>query len=320
MRIGLLGALEVFDDDGNEITIAGAKLRALLAILALRVGHVVAAEHLIDALWGEDPPTAVRNGLQGLASKLRRALGAADLVVMRGDGYILDLPPNAVDVEQFEQRAAEGRAFAATGELQRAVEVLAEADSLWRGEPLAEFAYDDFSASTITRLSESRLALLEERLDLELQLGRHQRAVVQLEQLVADHPLREGLRGLLMLALYRAGRQADALRLFQEARLLLREELGLEPGPELRRLESAILVHDPSLDSPVAPASGDAVAVGVASHPGIPEPLTPLVGRDAELRDLQALFVEQRFVTLVGPGGVGKTRLAVEVGRAAAAG
>jgi predicted ATPase/DNA-binding SARP family transcriptional activator len=320
MRIGLLGALEVFDDDGNEITIAGAKLRALLAILALRVGHVVAAEHLIDALWGEDPPTAVRNGLQGLASKLRRALGAADLVVRRGDGYILDLPPDAVDVEQFEQRAAEGQAFAATGELQRAVEVLAEADSLWRGDPLAEFAYDDFSASTITRLSESRLALLEERLDLELQLGRHQRAVVQLEQLVANHPLREGLRGLLMLALYRAGRQADALRLFQEARLLLREELGLEPGPELRRLESAILVHDPSLDSPVAPASGDAVAVGVASHPGIPEPLTPLVGRDAELRDLRALFVEQRFVTLVGPGGVGKTRLAVEVGRAAAAG
>ena len=164
------------------------------------------------------------------------------------------------------------------------------------------------------------MTLLEERLELELRLGRHQRAVVQLEELVAAHPLRERLRGLAMLALYRAGRQADALRLFQEGRLLLREELGLEPGPELRRLESAILVHDPSLDSPVTAAVGDAVAVGVASHPGIPEPLTPLVGRDAELRDLQALFVEQRFVTLVGPGGVGKTRLAVEVGRAAAAG
>ncbi len=122
MRIGLLGALEVFDDDGNEITIAGAKLRALLAVLALHVGRVVAAEHLIDALWGEDPPAAVRNGLQGLASKLRRALGAADLVVMRGDGYVLDLPADAVDVERFEQRAADGRALAATGELERAVE------------------------------------------------------------------------------------------------------------------------------------------------------------------------------------------------------
>ena len=300
--------------------IAGAKLRALLAVLALHVGRVVAAEQLVDALWGEDPPAAVRNGLQGLASKLRRALGSADLVVMRGDGYVLDLPPDAIDVERFERRAADGRALAATGELERAVEVLAEADSLWRGDPLAEFAYDDFAASAITRLSESRLALLEERLDLELQLGRHQRAVVQLEQLVADHPLREGLRGLLMLALYRAGRQADALRVFQEGRRLLVEELGLEPGPELRRLESAILAQDPSLTLPTGSAPASADAGGAGSHPMIPEALTPLVGRDAELRELRELFAEQRFVTLVGPGGVGKTRLALEVGRAAADG
>src|SRR3954449_12621853 len=120
MHIGLLGALEVFDDDGNEVTVAGAKLRALLAVLALHVGRVVSVEHLVDALWGEDPPTAVRNGLQGLASKLRRALGSSNLVVMRSEGYVLDLPPAAVDVEQFEQRAADGRALAATGELQRA--------------------------------------------------------------------------------------------------------------------------------------------------------------------------------------------------------
>jgi predicted ATPase/DNA-binding SARP family transcriptional activator len=318
MRIGLLGALEVFDDDGNEVTIAGAKPRALLAVLALHVGRVISVEHLIDALWGEDPPTAVRNGLQGLASKLRRALGSSNLVVMRSEGYVLDLPPEAVDVEQFEQRAADGRALVAVGELERAVDVLAEADSLWRGDPLAEFAYDDFAAAAITRLSESRLALLEERLDLELQLGRHQRAVVQLEQLVAAHPLREGFRGLLMVALYRAGRQADALRLFQEGRHLLVEELGLEPGPALRRLESAILAQDPSLTLPATPEPVD--AGGAGSHPGIPEALTPLLGRDAELRELRELFAEQRFVTLVGPGGVGKTRLAVEVGRAAAGG
>src|SRR3954447_22572129 len=111
MHIGLLGALEVFDDDGNEITLAGAKLRALLAVLALHVGRVVSAEHLVDALWGDDPPAAVRNGLQGLASKLRRALGSSDLVVMRGDGYVLDLPPEAIDVGRFEQLAAEGRAM-----------------------------------------------------------------------------------------------------------------------------------------------------------------------------------------------------------------
>ena len=316
MRIGLLGALEVFDDDGNEITVAGAKLRALLAVLALHVGRVVSAEHLVDALWGEDPPAAVRNGLQGLASKLRRALGSSDLVVMRSEGYVLDLPPDVVDVERFERRAADGRALAVIGELERAVDVLAEADSLWRGEPLAEFAYDDFAVPAIARLSESRLALLEERLDLELRLGRHQRAVVQLEQLVADHPLREGLRGLLMLALYRAGRQADALRVFQDGRRLLVEELGLEPGPALRRLESAILAQDPSLTLPAASAS----PVGAGSHPMIPEALTPLIGRDAELRELRELFAEQRFVTLVGPGGVGKTRLALEVGRAAAVG
>src|SRR4051794_7417943 len=138
MRIGLLGALEVFDDDGAEITVAGAKLRALLAVLALHVGRVVSAEQLVDALWGEDPPAAVRNGLQGLASKLRRALGSSDLVAMRGEGYVLELPADAVDVEQFARRAADGRALAATGELERAVEVLTAADSLWRGEPLAE--------------------------------------------------------------------------------------------------------------------------------------------------------------------------------------
>jgi predicted ATPase/DNA-binding SARP family transcriptional activator len=320
MRIGLLGALEVFDDDGNEVVVAGAKLRAMLAVLALQVGRVVSSEHLVDVLWGEDPPVAVRNGLQGLASKLRRAMGSADRIVMRGEGYVLAVPPQTVDVEQFEQRAADGRALAAVGELERAVEVFVEADSLWRGDPLAEFAYDDFAVSAITRLSELRLALLEERLDLELRLGGHQRAVVQLEQLVAAHPLREGLRGLLMVALYRAGRQADALRVFQEGRRLLAEELGLQPGPELRRLESAILAQDPSLTFTAVSAAPSVDAGAAASLPEIPEALTPLVGRDAELRELRELFADHRFVTLVGPGGVGKTRLAVEVGRAAAAG
>jgi predicted ATPase/DNA-binding SARP family transcriptional activator len=318
MRIGLLGQLELHDDQGNEITIAGAKLRALLAILALHAGRVVAAEQLIDALWGEEPPAAVRNGLQGLASKLRRALGASDLVVMRGDGYALDLPPEAIDVGRFEQLAADGRGRAAAGDLETAVDLLAEADALWRGDPLADFAYDDFAAPAIARLSESRLALLEERLDLELRLGLHQRAVVQLEELVAAHPLREGFRGLLMLALYRSGRQADALRAFQEGRHLLGEELGLEPGPELRRLEAAILAHDPDLSPPAAPAPSS--PTGGEPRPGIPEALTPLVGRDAELQELRALFAEHRFVTLVGPGGVGKTRLALEVGRSAAEG
>jgi len=151
MHIGLLGALEVLDDDGNELDIAGAKLRALLAILALHPGRVVSSEQLVDALWGEQPPAGVRNGLQGLASKLRRSLGSADLVVGRGDGYVLDLPAGAIDVGRFEQLAADGRALAAAGAAEAAVGVLAAADSLWRGEALAEFAYDDFAVAAIAR-------------------------------------------------------------------------------------------------------------------------------------------------------------------------
>ena len=314
MEVGLLGGLEVFDGQGRAVEVAGAKQRGLLAVLALQAGRVVPTEQLIDALWGEDPPAAVRNGLQGLASKLRRTLGSAELVAMRGDGYALDLPAEAIDVHRYEQLVAEGRTAAAAGDLEGAVDLLTQADGLWRGEPLADFAYDDFAVAPIARLSELRVAAIEERLDLELQLGRHLGAVVQLEQLVAAHPLRERLRGLLMIALYRAGRQADALRVFQEGRHLLGEELGLEPGHELRRLEAAILAQDRSLDAPVV---GDApVVAGAEPRSTIPESLTPLVGREEELRDLTRLLAAHRLVTLVGPGGVGKTRLALEVARA----
>ncbi len=311
MRIGVLGGLEVLDDHDQDVVVAGAKLRALLAVLALQVGRVVPTEQLVDALWGEEPPAAVRNGLQGLASKLRRTLGSADLVTMRGDGYALELPADAIDVHRYEQLVSAGQARAAEGDLSRAVDLLAEADALWRGDPLADFTYEDFAAAAITRLSELRLAVIEERLDLELQLGRHQGAIVPLEELVTAHPLRERLRGLLMIALYRAGRQADALRVFQEGRNILGEELGLEPGHELRRLESAILAQDRSLDAPAL----DTPAPRVESRSTIPESLTPLVGRDEELRDLTRLVADHRLVTLVGPGGVGKTRLALEVAR-----
>src|SRR3954453_24055783 len=275
MRIGLLGELEVSDADGHAVTLAGPKLRALLAILAVHVGRVVAAEQLIEALWGENPPTEVRNGLQGLVSKLRRAMGSPDLVVMRGDGYALQLTPDDVDVGRFEQQVAEGRRLAATGALGPAAALLAEAEAIWRGDPLADFTYEDFPDGTIARLSELTLAVAEERLDIELRLGRHQQAVLELEQLVAAHPLREGLRGLLMSALYRAGRQADALRTFQSGRELLGEELGLEPGPELRRLESPILAHDPTLAAPQAAAVPRPSPRQPSS--GIPEALTPLV-------------------------------------------
>src|SRR6478736_991485 len=154
MRVGLLGTLEVLDDGGGETTIAGAKLRSLLAVLALHVGRVVPTEQLVHALWGDEPPAASRNGLQGLASKLRRTLGAVDLVTMRGGGYALELPADAIDVHRYEQMVAAGQKAAAGGDLIGAVALLAEADSLWRGDPLADFAYEDFAAAAIARLSE----------------------------------------------------------------------------------------------------------------------------------------------------------------------
>ncbi|HEY3485362.1 MAG TPA: BTAD domain-containing putative transcriptional regulator, partial [Ilumatobacteraceae bacterium] len=315
MRVGLLGELVVVDDHERDVPVAGAKLRALVALLALHVGRVVPAEQLVDALWGDDPPAAVRNSLQGLVSKLRRVLGAADLVTMRGGGYALELPAEAVDVRRLEQLVSDGRAAASDGDLDRAITLFTEADALWRGDPLADFTYEEFAAATITRLSELGLAMFEERLDIELRLGRHHGAIAQLEPLVAAHPLRERLRWLLMLALYRAGRQADALRAFQEGRRILADELGLEPGHDLRELEAAILAQDRSLD-----LSGEAVprVAGPPQHRAhLPASLTPLVGRDAELRELTQLVSQHRLVTLVGPGGVGKTRLALEVGRAA---
>src|SRR4051794_16082386 len=181
MRVGLLGGLEVLDDDEQDVAVTGAKLRSLLALLALNAGRVVPTEQIIDALWGEDPPAAVRNGLQGLASKLRRALGSSEVVAMRGGGYALELPPEAIDVNRYEQLVAVGEAAATDGDPSRAVARLTEADALWRGEPLADFTYEEFAAAAIARLSERRLAVIEERLDLELALGRHLGAIVQLE-------------------------------------------------------------------------------------------------------------------------------------------
>ncbi len=317
MRVGLLGELEVLDDDEQPVAVAGAKLRALLAMLSMHVGRVVPTEQIVDALWGETPPAAVRNGLQGLASKLRRALGSPDLVAMRGGGYALELAPEAIDVHRYEQLVAAGQQAAFDGDRSAAVQLLAEADALWRGDALADFTYEEFASAAITRLSELRLAVIEERIDLDLALGRHQGVIVQLEAVVAAHPLRERLRGLLMLALYRAGRQADALRVFQDGRRILGDELGLEPSHELRQLESAILAQDRSLDAPEV-EGGDAIAAP-ERRSIIPEALTPLIGRDAELSELTQVLAHHRFVTLVGPGGVGKTRLALEVARAASA-
>ena len=313
VRVGLLGELEVVDDEGREVVVTGAKQRGLLAVLALQIGCPVSPEQLVEALWGEHPPAAVRNGLQGLVSKLRRALGVAEVVTMHPGGYVLELPRESVDVHRYERLVAAGSAAAVERRSAAAFGLLREAESLWRGEALADFAYEDFAAPAIARLSELRRSAVEEQLSAELDLGGHNRVIGDLEACVASQPLRERPRELLMVALYRAGRQADSLRLYQEGRATLAEELGLEPGPELRRLEAAVLAQDPSLDPPTPDDTG---ASGWSGHTGIPASLTPLVGRDREVRELDRLLGDQRLVTLVGPGGVGKTRLALEVARA----
>src|SRR5436190_9266440 len=162
MQIGLLGELEVRDEHGRDIPVAGAKQRSLLAVLALHVGRVVPTDQIIDALWGGEPPDGVRNGLQGLVSKLRRTLGSTDVVAMRGGGYVLDLPRESIDVHRFERLVTDGRASANHGELEQAVRLLAEAGELWRGDPLVDFTYEDFAAGTIAGLAEQRVAAIEE--------------------------------------------------------------------------------------------------------------------------------------------------------------
>ena len=305
-------------EGGAPLPVPGAKLRALLAMLALDSGRVVPTDRLIDGLWRDDPPGGVANSLQRLVSKLRKALGDGDAVAMRPPGYVLAVEADDVDVHRFDRLVAEARDLAAGGEPEPALARFAAAEGLWRGPALADFAYDEFAQPHIARLQEARLSVIEDRVDVELALARHRRLAGDLEVLVADHPTRERLRGQLMLALYRSGRQSDALRVFQEGRAALAEELGLDPGPELRDLETAILRQDPALAAPPAPGAPQPPAAE-PEQPGGRTNLRPaptrLVGREGELGEIAGLLAGSRLVTLVGPGGAGKTRLAVEAGR-----
>ena len=234
MEVRVLGPLEVVVD-GRSLRLPGAKPRALLATLALAAGEAVSAERLIDELWGDDPPETAANALQVHVSQLRRALGA-DAVRRRPPGYELAVPPEAVDLVRFERLLETARA----AEPERAAGVLREALALWRGDPEVDRP----------RLEELRLAALEDRIEADLALGRHGELVPELESLVAQHPLRERLRGQLMLALYRAGRQADALDAYRATRVELVEQLGIEPSPALQQLERRILAQAPELDAP----------------------------------------------------------------------
>ena len=231
----LLGSLEVVNERG-PIQLGGQKQRALLALLVLDAGRVVSVDRLLDALWGEQPPKTAHTSLHNLVSQLRRLLGA-DVVVTQAPGYVLRVGEGDVDLRRFERLAAQ--AHEAEGEPR--ARLLREALSLWRGPPLADFSFEPFAQSEIGRLAELRLATLEARIDADLAAGRHASLVGELETLVAANPLRERPRAQLMLALYRSGRQAEALEAYSDARTTLVDDLGIEPSPELQRLHASIL-------------------------------------------------------------------------------
>jgi predicted ATPase/DNA-binding SARP family transcriptional activator len=305
-QFSLLGPLSV-SCDGEPIALGGQKRRALLAALLLDANHVVSRDRLIDALWGEDPPDTARNTIQVYISQLRKLLPDGALETAP-PGYRLAVQNESVDLFEFVRLSQEGRTALARGDAAGAAEGLRAALALWRGPPLADLAWEPFAHAEIARLEELRLAALEDRIEADLALGRHGQLVGELERLVAEQPLRERLRGQLILALYRAGRQADALAVYQRARKTLVDELGLEPSESLRKLERAILAHDPSLNAPHARPT---------PQRRVPTPPTPLLGREHELAALADLVRrdEVRLLTLTGIGGIGKTRLALELAR-----
>ena len=256
MEFRVLGPLEVVEE-GQPVALGGARQRALLAILLTRANEVVSTDRLIDELWGEQPPKAAGNTVQYYVSQLRKALGS-DRIVTRPPGYLIRVAPGEIDLERFEALVESGGA----GELREALR-------LWRGQALADFADEPFAQPEIIRLEELRLAALEKRIDADLAVGRDAELVGELEALIAEHPLRERLRQQLMLALYRSGRQADALEAYQSARRTLLDQLGLEPSPALQDLERAILRQDRSL-APVPEPAAPGRSILVAAREGQP--------------------------------------------------
>jgi predicted ATPase/DNA-binding SARP family transcriptional activator len=290
----VLGPLEVLGEDGS-LPLGGAKQRALLALLLLNANRVVARERLVDELWPDDPPETAVATVQVYVSRLRKLLPEGT-VLTRAPGYLLAVEPESIDLRQFEMLLAEARG----AEPERASKLLREALALWRGRALAEFV-EPFAQVECSRAEELRLTALEERTDADLALGRHADLIGELEVLIAEHPHRERLRGLLMLALYRSGRQAEALAVYRAAHAAL-EQLGIEPSEALRGLEKQILTQDTGL----APERRQ------TNLPGEP---TPLIGRRRELAEVLGLMRTNKLVTLTGAGGSGKTRLALRAAR-----
>jgi DNA-binding SARP family transcriptional activator len=313
MEYRVLGPLEVRDGD-RSIPLGGAKQRALLAVLLVNANQVVSRERLIDELWGEQPPETAVTSVQVYVSRLRKLLPEGVLVT-RARGYALEVEPESVDLQQFERLLADAR----KADPERASVLLREALALWRGAALAEFTGEPFALREGGRLDDLRLAAVEERIDADLALGRHVDVVGELEALIAANPHRERLRGQLMLALYRSGRQAEALEAYQQTRRVL-DELGIEPSENLRHLEKAILTQDPALEMPRRLVGGTNALPG----PLRVEARFPFVGRVRELDALRSILqlVEQdeggRVVLIGGEAGSGKTRLVRELAHEAA--
>lgn len=295
-------------DAGEPVVVPDTKVRALLLDLLVNLGRPVSADRLIDDLWGDQPPRNASGTLQARVSQLRTALARAEpggraLVTHGPGGYTLAVSPEVVDSNNFERLVG--------GSAGR-VEVLQEALGLWRGAAYAEVADREFARAARDRLEELRLTATEDLLEARLKADVVRGALVgEVAQLVVEHPLRERVRGIQLRALYRAGRQDEALKAFAEYRELLAEELGADPGPELAALHQAILRHDPAL------TAGAAGAVSPGSR--LPAPVNELIGREHLQAEAQALLEKTRLLTLIGPGGVGKTRLALELARDAAA-
>lgn len=275
MEFRILGPLEVVNDDGVLLPLGGIKPRAVLAVLLLHANQPVRAEQLALALWGAEAPAGAIRTVQVHVSRLRKALGDGEILETTAAGYRLRVHPAELDVERFERLADDGQRALAAGQAEHAAGVLREALALWRGPPLADLAFEVFAQAEIMRLEDQRLSVLEARVEADLAAGRHAELVTELQQLVPAHPARERLAGQLMLALYRCGRQTDALDAYRVARSGLIDAFGVEPGPALLRLHEAILHQDASLEA--RPGGED-----------LPRELdaptaTALVGRQAEL-------------------------------------
>ncbi|MFI0155066.1 BTAD domain-containing putative transcriptional regulator [Streptomyces lydicus] len=323
MQFRVLAPLEVRSADGRSTPVPEKKVRALLAALLAHHGRPVSADRLVEHLWGARPPANPTASLQSKVSQLRRALdtaepGARKLVVTAPPGYRLDVAADALDAGRFT--ALTTRAHAAAGAQERAG-LLGAALDLWHGPAFAGFAEGDLIRPVAESLEEQRLTALEERAAARLELGEHALLAGELAGLVARHPLRERLRALQLTALYRAGRQSEALTAYGEIRALLAEELGVDPGPELAAAHRAILRQEPweqrePRGGAVTRDAGRArVAVGTAParpRSNLPAPLTALLGRHDAVRQVERSLTDHRLLTLTGPGGVGKTRLALE--------